>query len=81
MPDAKKHDLLLGRLRGDETVTDCALIAARSKSLLKQGGTAVFAGGSTFITRLEQSVRHTRGLTVGVRRKHHGYRLLAFTAS
>jgi len=81
MPDAKQHDLVLGRLRGDETITDCALIAARSKSLLKQGGTAVFAGGSTFITRLEQAVRHTSGLSVGVRRKHHGYRLLAFDVS
>jgi 16S rRNA (guanine1207-N2)-methyltransferase len=79
--DASQHDLLLGRLRGDETATDCTLLAARSKSLLKPEGTAVFAGPSTFITRLEQAVRHTGGLSVGVRRKHHGYRLLAYSVS
>lgn len=79
--DASQHDLLLGRLRGDETATDCTQLAVRSKSLLKPGGTAVFAGGSTFITRLEQAVRHTGGLSVGMRRKHHGYRLLAFGVS
>ena len=79
--EAPQHDLLLGRLRGDETAADCALLAARTKSLLKPGATAVFAGGSTFITRLEQAVRHTAGLSVGVRRKHHGYRLLAFSVS
>lgn len=77
--DAPQHELLLGRLRGDETATDCALLAARTKSLLKPGGTAVFTGGSTFITRLEQAVRHANGFSVGVRRKHHGYRLLAFS--
>jgi len=79
--DEPSCDLLLGRLRGDETATDCVSIASRSKSLLRPGGTAVFAGGSTFITRLEMAVKHTSGLTVGVRRKHHGYRLLSFSVS
>ncbi len=74
-----KYNLVAGTLRGDEPREALKIGLESVKAGVARGGIALIAGGSTPVTRMQDSLAKARGFQVVARERHRGASVIAFT--